>query len=50
VLLLPPGLREWLPAAHLARFVIETVEQLDLEAVYLYYRQDGRAARRTIRA
>ena len=41
-LLLPPDLRDWLPAGHLARFVIETVEQLDLEAVYAYYRQDGR--------
>jgi transposase len=42
VLLLPPDLRDWLPADHLARFVIETVQQLDLEAVYSYYRQDGR--------
>jgi transposase len=41
VLLLSPDLREWLPAGHLARFVIETVEQLDLSAVYGYYRQDG---------
>lgn len=42
VLLLPPDLREWLPAGHLARFVIEAVEQLDLGSVYGYYRQDGR--------
>ena len=42
VLLLAPDLREWLPAGHLARFVIETVDELDLEAVYGYYRQDGR--------
>jgi len=41
VLLLPPDLSEWLPAGHLARFVIETVEQLDLSAVYGYYRRDG---------
>jgi transposase len=41
VLLLPPDLREWLPAGHLARFVIEMVEQLDLSGVYAYYRQDG---------
>ena len=41
VLLLPPDLREWLPAGHLAAFVIETVDQLDLSAVYGYYRQDG---------
>lgn len=42
VLLLPPDLREWLPAGHLARFVIEAVEQLDLGGIYGYYRQDGR--------
>lgn len=41
VLLLPPDLREWLPAGHLAQFVIETVEQLDLSALYGYYRRDG---------
>ena len=42
VLLLAPDLGEWLPADHLARFVIATVDELDLEAVYGYYRQDGR--------
>jgi transposase len=42
VLLLPPDLRDWLPAGHLARFVIETIEELDLDSVYAYYRQDGR--------
>jgi transposase len=41
VLLLPPDLAEWLPAGHLARFVIETVGQLDLEGIYGYYRVDG---------
>ena len=41
-LLLPPDLRDWLPEDHLARFVIETVEQLDLGGIYGYYRQDGR--------
>ena len=41
VLLLPPDLSEWLPEGHLARFVIETVDQLDLSGVYGYYRQDG---------
>jgi transposase len=41
VLLLPLDLAEWLPAGHLARFVIETVGQLDLSGVYAYYRQDG---------
>jgi transposase len=42
VLLLAPDLLEWLPAGHLARFVIDAVDQLDLSAVYGYYRQDGR--------
>jgi hypothetical protein len=31
-LLLPPSLRDWLPADHLAWFVIDAVEDLDLEA------------------
>jgi transposase len=41
VLLLPPDLWEWLPAGHLARFVIEAVDQLELSALYSYYRLDG---------
>jgi transposase len=41
VLLLAPDLVEWLPEGHLARFVIEVVDQLDLEALYGYYRADG---------
>jgi transposase len=41
-LLLPPSLRDWLPADHLAWFVIATVEQLDLAAIYVDYRADGR--------
>jgi transposase len=40
-LLLPPDLREWLPEDHLAWFVIEAIEQLDLGAFYASYRQDG---------
>jgi hypothetical protein len=41
VMLLPPDLREWLPVGHLARFVLETVEQLDLSGLYGCYRRDG---------
>jgi transposase len=41
VLLLPVDLGEWLPAGHLARFVIETVGELDLSGIYGYYRRDG---------
>ena len=41
VFLLPPDVGEWLPADHLARFVIEAVDELDLSEIYGYYRQDG---------
>jgi transposase len=41
VLLLPPDLREWLPAGHLALFVIDAVGELDLEPFYAAYRRDG---------
>jgi transposase len=39
--LMPPSLRDWLPADHLAWFVIETVRPLDLDAFYAAYRADG---------
>ena len=38
---MPPSLRDWLPADHLAWFVIETVAQMDLGAFYEAYRRDG---------
>ncbi|HEY6762593.1 MAG TPA: transposase [Baekduia sp.] len=41
VLLLAPSLAEWLPAGHLAWFVLDAVDQLDLAAFYGVYRQDG---------
>jgi transposase len=41
VFLLPPDLRDWLPADHLARFVIDAVDELDLAAFYAAYRRDG---------
>jgi transposase len=40
-LLLPPSLREWLPADHLAWFVIDAVEAMELASFYAVYRQDG---------
>jgi transposase len=40
-MLLPPDLREWLPAEHLAHFVIDIVDELDLAAFYGAYRADG---------
>jgi transposase len=40
-LLLPPSLREWLADDHLAWFVLEVVDELDLTAFYGAYRRDG---------
>jgi transposase len=40
-LLLPPSLREWLADDHLAWFVLEVVDELDLAAFYGSYRDDG---------
>ena len=40
---LPPALQDWLPQDHLARFVADVVEELDLSAIYCTYeRKDGR--------
>src|SRR3954466_8529519 len=41
--LMPPDVREWLPARHLAWFVIDAVAEMDLEAFYAAYRVDGRS-------
>src|SRR6266571_9477262 len=40
-LLLPPSLREWLPQDHLAWFVLDAVEEMDLSAFVGAYREDG---------
>jgi transposase len=40
-LLLPPSLREWLPEDHLAWFVLDAVDEIDLSAFYRVYRNDG---------
>jgi transposase len=40
-MLLPPSLREWLPDGHLAWFVLDAVEAIDLSAIYADYREDG---------
>ncbi len=42
--LLPPSVDEWLPPDHLARFVVDIVEQLDLSAMVGQYRGAGSAA------
>jgi transposase len=42
--LLPPSVDEWLPEEHLARFVVEIVDQLDLSNMTGAYRGRGSAA------
>jgi transposase len=42
--LLPPSVDEWLPEDHLARFVVEIVDQLDLSQMTSAYRGAGSAA------
>ncbi len=39
--LLPPSLADWLPGDHLAWFVLDAVEQIDLSQFYKKYRADG---------
>jgi transposase len=39
--LLPPDVRDWLPEAHFAWFVLDAVAQMDLGVFYGAYRQDG---------
>ena len=42
--LMLPSLREWLPEDHLAWFVVDAVEEMDLDAFYADYRADGHGA------
>jgi transposase len=39
--LLPPSIEDWLPEDHLAFFVLDVVEQMDLQAFYARHREDG---------
>jgi transposase len=41
-LLLPPSLREWLPEDHLAFFVSDLIDQLDLSAITTVYENEDR--------
>ena len=41
---MPPSVDEWLPQRHLARFVVEVVEGLDLRAMSKAYRGSGSAS------
>ena len=41
--LLPPSLQDWLPENHLARFIADVMNELDLSSIYASYeRSDGR--------
>ena len=42
--LLPPSVDEWLPQDHLARFVVEVIDQLDLSGLVRQYAGRGSAA------
>ncbi len=42
--LLPPSVDEWLPERHLARFVVEVIERLDVSAMARAYRGSGSAS------
>ena len=39
--LLPPDLRDWLPEGHLAWFILDVVDQVDLAPFYRAHRDDG---------
>jgi len=41
-LLLPPSLRDWLPEGHLAYFVSDLMDALDLSAIESYYEEEER--------
>ena len=41
--LFPPSINDWLPEQHLARFVVEIVEQLDLREIVHAYKGSGKA-------
>ncbi len=42
--LLPPSVEDWLPEAHLARFVVEVIDQMDLSKLTQEYAGRGSAA------
>ena len=47
-LLLPAALQEWLPPDHLAYFISDVADQLDLSAITARYSRKGGAALPTI--
>ncbi len=49
-MLLPPDLRDWVPSDHLAHFIIDAVEALDLRQVSVNTRGTGDARKKCPRA
>ena len=45
--LMPPSVDEWLPERHLARFVVDVIDRLDLSAMVKAYRGSGSASSRS---
>lgn len=41
-LMFPPNIKDWLPEDHLANFVSDVVDQLDLSAIEVVYEKDSR--------
>jgi len=39
--LLPPNINDWLPQKHMARYIVDIVEQLDMSAIYKEYSSKG---------
>src|SRR3990172_5632807 len=44
VFLLPPSINDWLPEKHLARFIVEVIDGLNLSAMSNSYRGSGSAS------
>jgi len=43
-LIMPPNLNDWLPENHLARFISDVVDRLDLSSIMEYYEEEERGA------
>jgi transposase len=39
--LLPPSMRDWLPQNHLARFIAEVTQEMNVSSLFVRYRQSG---------
>ena len=46
--LLPPSVEDWLPEDHLARFIVEAMEKLDLNDLARAYAGRGRSEERRV--